>query len=104
MALRYTAGAITVSATGVNITTGAASASATIPNDSAGNVASYVYVAATATCHIRLGVGSATAVATDLMLRPELPLILQVPKGMTKIAAIQDAAAGTLTVSPLENA
>lgn len=104
MAQRYTAGAITVAVTGVSITTGAASASATIPNDSAGNVASYIYVATTATCHVRLGVSAATAVATDIMLRPEFPLILQVPKGMTKIAAIQNAAAGTVIVTPLENA
>lgn len=104
MAQRYTAGAITIAATGVNITTGAVSASATIPNDSSGSVASYVYVACTAAARIRMGVSAATAVATDLMLRPELPLILQVPKGITKIAAIQDTAAGTVSVAPLENA
>jgi hypothetical protein len=53
--------------TGVNLTAGATSTSATIPNDSSGSTAKFIRVAAVAACacHIKLGKGSATATATD---------------------------------------
>lgn len=95
--------AVDVNVTGVNITTGAASASAAIPNTSAGVVARYVRVMATAFAHVKVGKGSATAVATDTLVGPNCDLILNVA-GADTIAAIQDTAAGVVNIVPLEYA
>lgn len=94
---------ITVTAAGTTITTGAASASVTIPNNSAGEVPRYVRVAATAACYVKLGVSSATATANDILVQPADSVVLQIPSGITKIAAIQDTTAGKCNVVPLEN-
>lgn len=92
---------VDVNVTGVNLTTGAASTSAAIPNNSAGVVARYVRVTATQYAHIRVGKGSATAVATDTMVVPGEALIFCCA-GADTIAAIQDSASGTVNVVPLE--
>lgn len=94
---------ITVTAVGSTITTGAASTSITIPNDSAGNVPRYVRVSATAACYVKLGVSAATATANDILVQPADAVVLHIPSGITKIAAIQDSVAGKCNVVPLEN-
>lgn len=94
---------ITVVATGVAITTSGVSASATIPNASDGNIPRYVRVAASAAACVRLGKTTATAVTTDLQVQPGDAVILHIPNGIDKIAAIQVSAAGVVQVSPLEN-
>jgi hypothetical protein len=96
-------GFATITVTGVNITTGAASASAALPVASSGEIARFYRLTATAYAHFRLGAGSATAVATDAMLIPGESLVVDVPRGLTHIAAIQDTAAGTVNVAPLED-
>lgn len=94
---------ITVGATGVSITTGAASAGATLPNDSSGNKAKYYRVAcATAAALVRVGNGAQTAIATDLLVQPGDAVILNCA-GCTNVAAIQLASAGTVIVTPLED-
>lgn len=103
MAQTFISSGITVIATGVSITTSAVSASATIPNDSSGNIPSYIRIAATAAACVRLGKTTATAVTTDMQVQPGDSVVIAVPKGMDKIAAIQVAAAGVVQVSPLEN-
>lgn len=106
MTHRYTAGALQAVATGARITTGAASAGATIPTDSGGGSPRYIYLSATAACHVRIDktANTPTALNTDLMIQVGEPVILAVPMGYTKIAAIQEAAAGVLMIQPLENA
>jgi hypothetical protein len=102
---------ITVTVTGITITTSVASASATLPLDSAGNVPKYIRVAATAAACVRIGNGTPVAVGTDLMIGPGDTVILATG-GLTKIAAIWVAAsgngvfsgAGVVQVSPMENA
>jgi hypothetical protein len=94
---------ITCTAVGTTITTSGTSASATIPNNSAGEVPRFVRVSATAACYVKLGVSSATATTNDILVQPADAVILQVPSGVTKIAAIQDSAAGKCNVIPLEN-
>lgn len=94
---------MTNTATGANITTGAASASVPIPTAQSGEIPRYVYVTATAAAHVRLGTAAVTALATDLMVQPGDSAILAVPRGMTNIAAIQDTAAGRVNVAPLED-
>lgn len=95
-------GAISVVATGVSITTSGTSASASIPLCQSGEVPRYIRIAATAPACVRLGNGTVTAVTTDLQVQPGDAVIVSVHQ-LTKIAAIQVAAAGIVQVSPLEN-
>ncbi len=95
--------AMSVLATGANITTGVASASSAIPVNSAGEIPRYIRVAVTAAAHVRIRATSATAVTTDMLVMPGDAVTLHVPNGVTHIAAIQNAAAGSVNVTPLEN-
>lgn len=94
---------ITVTATGVSITTGAASSGGALPNASSGEVPRYVRVAASVAACVRIGIGAQTAVATDLLVQPGDAVVLAVPRGCTHVAAIQLAAAGVVIVSPAED-
>ena len=102
MANVFSSNAITVTATGVSITTSGTSASATIPNMSSGELPRYIRIAATQPACVRLGKTTATAVTTDLQVQPGDAVILAVG-GNDKIAAIQVSAAGVVQVSPIEN-
>lgn len=87
--------------TGINIATSATSAGAALPANSGGTIR-YVRIAVTQTARIRFGNGSVpTAVATDLMVNPTDSIVVDV-KGFTHVAAIQDSAAGTVSVVPVE--
>lgn len=94
---------MTILATGVNLATGAASVSSALPITSAGTVPNKVRVSVTSAAHVRLGVNGVTALATDLLVQPNDAVVLKVPRGLTQIAVIQDAAAGTVNVAPLED-
>lgn len=94
---------LTIIKTGANIATGAASASVPIPTAQSGEIPRYVRVIATAAAHVKLGTSSVAAVAADLMVQPADSVTLVVPRGMTHIAAIQDTAAGTVNIVPLED-
>ena len=97
----------TIINTGTTITTGGASASATIPTPQgaqSGNYPFWIRVAATAACYVKLGKASATATANDILIQPADAAILRVPPGYTKIAAIQESAAGKCNISVIEEA
>lgn len=94
-------GALVVAASGSNIDTGAASASAAIPNDSTGSRARFVRVAVTVAAYVKLGQTGVTAAAADMLVNPEQAVVLKVD-GFTHIAAIQVSAAGVCNVTPLE--
>ena len=94
--------AIQIFATGVSITTGVASAGATIPLDSAGRVPRYIRISVTANAHVRIGGGVQTAVATDLLVCVSDSIIISV-NGSTHIAALQQMVAGVVQVSPVED-
>ena len=94
--------ALQIFATGVNITTSGTSAGATIPLSSAGKVPRYVRISATVSACVRIGTGAQTAVATDMLVQPSEAVILAT-NGCTHIAAIQQAAAGVVQVSPVED-
>lgn len=96
-------GYATITVTGANITTGAASAAVALPVASSGEIARYYRITATNAAHVRLGLVGLTALATDVMVQPGCNLTLDVPRGLTHIAAIQDTAAGTVNVAPLED-
>lgn len=94
---------MTVTKTGANITTGAASASIAIPTASSGEIPRYVRVSATAAAYVKIGGAAVAAAAGDVLVQPGDAVILAIPRGMTNIAAIQDAAAGKVNVIPLED-
>lgn len=91
-----------LAAAGATITTGAASARTAIPNDSTGARASFIAVAATVAAYVRPGDSAITAAAGDLLLTPGAePVILDV-HGQTHLAGIQVAAAGVVSMTPVE--
>lgn len=94
---------ITVTVTGVSITTGAASSGGALPNASSGEVPRYVRIAASVAACVRIGPGAQTAVATDMLVQPGDAVVLAVPRGCTHVAAIQLAAAGVVIVTPVED-
>lgn len=96
-------GYITVTTTGIVMTSGAVSTGTTIPNMSSGEKPRFIRIAASAAACVRIGAGAQTAVTTDLQVQPGDAVILQVPSGVTNIACIQVAAGGSVQVSPLEN-
>ena len=94
---------ITVTKTGVSQASGAASAGAALPTNSAGNIARYYRIAATTPACFRFGYGSLpTAVATDIQIQPGDAVILTA-NGATHFAVIQVSAGGIVQISPLEN-
>lgn len=102
MSNTYSSSFISVVADGANIATGAASASATIPNDNSGSIPRFVRVVATAAAYVKLGKGSATATNVCMMVQPG-DAVVMATLGNDKIAALQVSAAGVVQVSPLEN-
>lgn len=94
---------VMITATGVNLTTGAASVNSALPPASSGEVARYYRITVTANAHVRMGPATPTALATDAMVVPGESLIMECPRGYTHIAAIQDSAAGSMNVVPLED-
>jgi len=94
--------AFTVSASGANVASGAASANVAIPNSSAGKKPRYIRVHATVAAYIKLGTGAVAAAAGDMIVDPTFPVFLNT-SGHTHVAAIQLAAAGTVNITPLED-
>lgn len=103
MSQTFEGGFITVTTAGASITTSGTSASAAIPVASDGNRPRYIRVAAINACYVKLGVSGVTATNTDILVQPADAVLLQVPMGITHIAAIQDASAGKVNIVPLEN-
>lgn len=95
---------LTVFHTGVALTTGAASVNANVPNTSSGNVPRFVRIAATAAATVRIGSGTQTAVATDLLVQPGDAVILVCPHANPNVAALQVTTSGKVIVTPLDNA
>lgn len=93
--------AITVVKTGSIINFTVASASVTIPTDSAGTTPKYCRLASTQPCYVNIGVGSATAVAGDILVQPADAVVVRT-HGLTHVAALQVSTGGVLQISPLE--
>jgi predicted metal-binding protein len=94
---------ITVVKTGANITTSATSARVAIPTAQSGEIPRYIRIAAINPCHVCLGTVASNAVITDTLVQPADAITLAVPRGMTHVCAIQDAAAGLVNIVPLED-
>jgi hypothetical protein len=93
---------VTITAPGITITTSGVSSQVNIPSASSSELPRYIRVAATAAACVRLG-NNPVATTNDTQIQPGDALILMVPNGITKIAAIQVASAGAVQISPLEN-
>jgi len=94
----------TITKTGVNLASGAASTNAAIPTASSGQIPQKVRITATAAAAVKLGTTGVAAVAGDTMVQPGDGITLAVPAGITHVAAIQITAAGVVNVVPLEDA
>lgn len=92
---------MTIGATGIQVTAGAASASVAIPNDASGTRARYVRVLSNGNCYIRPGQSGVTATVNDFYLNPNEGVVLNV-LGCTHIAYLQDGASRTINITPLE--
>ena len=90
-----------LSAPGVQVTAGAASANVAIPNDASGVRARYVRILANGNCYIRPGQSAVVATVNDFYLNPNEGVVLNV-LGHTHIAYLQDGASRTINMSPLE--
>ena len=89
--------------TGSIISFGAASASVALPLVS-GAPPFGVRLAATGACYVQFGTSGVTAVAGGALIQPADAVVLDIPRGITHIAAIQVSAGGVLQISPIENA
>ena len=93
--------ALSITATGVTITTSGVSAGSALPVNSAGTAPRFVRIAATAAATVRLGVGAQTAATTDMLVQPGDATVVATC-GATHAAALQVAAAGVVQISPVE--
>lgn len=91
-----------IQAVGASITTSGTSANAAIPNNASGKAPNYVRLQCTNFAFVKFGVSGVTATSNDILLSPNEPEVFQV-SGNTYIAAIQQAAAGIVNVTALEN-
>ena len=91
-----------ITTTGFTAATGAVSAVSAIPTDSSGRIPSYIRIAGT-NCFCKLTTSGGAATANDMLIQPGDSQIVAVPKGITHIAYIQNAAAGQINVVPCEN-
>lgn len=94
--------AFSTNATGVQVTTGATTASVAIPNNAAGKLPKHVRLQSTGNCYVRLGGSSVTATVNDILLSPNNHLILTVG-GFTNLAYLQEGSAVKLNITPLES-
>ena len=94
---------LSVAAAGTQVTTGAASGTQAIPNDSGGNRARWVRLLALGNCYVRPCLAGGVATTADMLLSPNESVILDV-RAFTHIAHIQNAAAEKFNITPLEAA
>lgn len=91
-----------ISVTGVTVASGAASARVAIPTFAGGVYPKYVRIAASAAAYVKIGDANVTAAVGDFVVQPGDALIVRA-HGHTYVAAIQQAAAGTVQISPLDD-
>lgn len=90
-----------ITTVGTGATSGAASATITIPNDSSGSVARKVLITVEGSTYVLPGASGVTATTSSIIVNPESPLLLDV-RGLTHIAHLQLTAAQRITVTPVE--
>lgn len=88
-------------ATGLTVTSGAGSASQTIPNDLSGTRARLVRLQVTGNLYVKFTKGAGTATTNDMLLSPNFDVIVNT-KQFDTISYIQEAVAAKLNIIPLE--
>lgn len=94
--------AIQIQAAGATLTTSGTSTNAAIPNTASGTKPKYVRIQSTAFCFVKFGAAGVTATSSDILLSPNESEIYKV-SGNAFIAVIQQASAGLLNITPLED-
>lgn len=90
-----------IMAQGSGATSGAASATIAIPNDSTGAAAKKVLVTVQGSTYVLPGASTVTATTSSIIVSADSPLVLDV-MGLTHIAHLQLTAAQRITVVPIE--
>ena len=92
---------LTVNAPGSQVTTGASSATAAIPNAADGNRARFLRLQSTGNAYVRPGTSGTVCTANDILLSPNEALLMNV-QGFTHIAYLQESAAAKINITPIE--
>ena len=99
--------ALTVTATGATVTTGAASARVAIPVSSAGAGSTsrvrYIRIAATVESYVKVGDVTVAATTNDVLVQPADSIVLCVG-GAGYVAYIQGTATGKVNIVSLDDA
>lgn len=93
---------VSVNATGVQVTTGAASGVVAIPVNAAGKVPKQCRLQALGNVYVRPGFVGTTCTVNDILLSPNEALIVDT-FGFTHIAHLQETAAAKFNITPLES-
>lgn len=91
----------TVTVTGNQVATSAASAGTTLPLAQSGEVPRYIRINSSQPCYFKMGVGTQTATVNDVLITGATFMV--VPRGYNNWAALQVSVAGACQVSPLED-
>jgi hypothetical protein len=90
-----------ITTNGSGATTGAASATIAIPNDSTGNKAKYVMITVQGATYVLPGPSGATATTSSMIVNADSPVVLDV-QGLTHIAHLELTTGQRITVTPIE--
>lgn len=95
---------LTISATGKQVTSGAASANTTLPNDSSGNKARYVALTCpSGAVYVRLGAdNTVAATANDMVVSASQPPLILACQQFDYIAYLQVNTGDKLNIVPVE--
>ena len=95
--------AIQIQAAGSTLTTSGTSQSVAIPNTASGTKPKYVRIQVTTYAFIKFGNGAGTAAtSSDILVSPNESELYKV-SGNTHVAAIQQAGAGLVNITALED-
>jgi len=96
--------ALQVNATGATRAIGAATGNLAIPNNASGQKARFVRVYCTSAAYIAQGTSVVTATTTDMPVDAgSAGSVILNCNGATHVACLQQSAAGTMTLTPLDD-
>ena len=93
--------AIHVAVAGTTVTSGAASASVAVPNNSAGVRARVLRLVSPGNVYVKLGNGATTATTSDMMISANLDTYVNT-QNFNTIAYLEATAGALLNITPLE--
>jgi hypothetical protein len=93
---------LSVNATGIQVSSGAASAVVAIPTNAAGKIPKHVRLQSTGNAYVRPGGSGTTCTVNDFLLSPNNDNVLDVAN-FTHIAYLQETASAKINITPLES-